>query len=336
MKYVCTVLFFLSLSVCLHSIVRLNGKDGWYAEIEIEGKYLKKKPFIFLIYNKFITNTEFLLQESKKHIVKLNLRDGDYQYSIFDFEKNIVEKGKLKLRTPFSIRIKKVFSDSALVEVETIENELINAIVYQDCKVISKKEKRFKGAYTFVFDNLPSGTNIFLEFSSGTYRERAEIRTPYSNIALKKPVYGTFTKLPESKFVDDSTPAITRVNDGRLEWLKGMVLSGEVNNANQYVFINLQRVSNIKSIKVYWNAHYYPLHYSFTYSRDGTNWLAMERNTNFYKNEIAGDNTPMVMDEINTNIEAYYIGIIIDKGTEIKTTQVLRNYVELLEIEAYE
>jgi hypothetical protein len=311
--------------------------DGWIAEVEINKTAFKKKPILFLTYNDKITNIEFFLEDTNHYQVKLNLPDGYYDYLIKDSEKNILEKGKLDLIPPFTINIKEIASDHIGVTAQAKSLEFIDAYLYLSNEMLTNQKVLFtQQKNAFDFFHLASGTLYTLECKAKNYLERKEFKTLLKNIALNKPVTGTFTKLPESKFVDDSSPVISRINDGKINWLSGMAASGEVNANEQYVFINLLKQSNLKEVKVYWHAYYNPLKYSFYFSLDGTNWNTIERSTNQWMKKIAPDNTPVIVDHLETNMSAQYIGIIIKKGEKIKNSLSLKNYLELLEIEAYE
>ncbi len=335
MRYLLMVLF-LAVSIDFYGNVKLIGRDGWYAQVEINKSLFKNSPAVFLIYNNQITNTLFLLEDDANRLFKLNIDDGLYDYVIYDIEKKVLEKGKLDLTEPFKFNIKTIGSDNIEVEINTKDYENIEASLLLSNKILNNKKLTVNKSNIIRFENLGSGTYYRLELTSNNYYKSKGFKTLLKNIALNKPVYGTFTKLPESRFVDDTTPVIRRINDGRLEWYKGMAVSGEVNSSDQYAFINLLGMEELKEIKVYWHAYYYPLKYSFYYSKDGTNWNYIERSTNQFSNNVAGDNTPLIIDDIMTNITAYYIGIIVKKGEKINNRLALRNYLELLEIEAYE
>lgn len=320
----------------LYSSFTITGSDGWNGVFEVKDPDAVKKPVILVMIKNGTTNSSIFLESKKQYSVTLDLEDGNYDYFAYDGDKKLIENGKFNLRTPFVAAFKRVASDRIVMEIRPAGAIALVYILELSNRTVSRGITNISGITELKMDGLGHSSAYRLILSSGTYSKKADFITGPKNIALNKPVFGTFNRYPVSRFIDDSTPAMTRINDGRWEWLKGMAASGEVNSEEQFVYINLEKPSRLRSVTVVWHADYYPLTYYFVYGTDGKNWNVIKRDAGSFISRMVKDNTPVKIDEIRTNVEAGTIGIVIKKGEKIRSRLASRNYVELLEIEANE
>ena len=329
-------LILLFLPVFCWSNVLLKYQDGWSAVLRLENMKALPKPVVFIIYNQSITNSALLIDDSQEHTVPLSLPEGECGYIVKDGNKKIIEQGKLSLKLPVDVKIKSVEPKKVVFSLASAQDVFVECCLTTNHIIAFYQRIELAKQGEAVFSGLPSGTEFTAEFKVKDVAFSKSFTTPLFNAALNKPISGTFNRLPESKFVDDSTPAITRVNDGLVEWYKGMAVSTEVGMENQYVIINLLGTHHLKSMKVIWNANYYPLSYYIMYSMDGVKWEYFERKDTGYKSSAAPDNSPIMADEFPVSFDAVFIGVWIDKNTSIHALQDYKNYVQLMEMEAYE
>jgi len=294
------------------------------------------KPVVFIIYHKSMTNSAMMIGDSPEHTVPLTLPAGECAYQVKDANKKIIEQGKLSLSLPVDVKIKSVEPKKVTFSLSSAQDIFVECYLTTNNTIAHYQRIELKKQGEAVFSGLASGTEFKAEFKVKDTAFSKSFTTPLFNAALHKPVSGTFNRLPESKFVDDSTPAITRVNDGLVEWYKGMAVSTEVGMEAQYVIINLLGTHHLKSMKVTWNANYYPLSYYIMYSMDGVKWDYFERKEKDYQASAAPDNSPIRVDEFPVSFDAGYIGVWIDKNAAIHAHQDYKNYLQLMEIEAYE
>lgn len=310
--------------------------DGWDFTLSLTNLRYKTTPFLFIISDLKNTNIQFVWNEGKEAKIHLNLDDGTYQYGFYDADKNLNESGSVKLLKP--LRIKEVFTGSeswqALFEPKILG--IYNIKLTAKGKVFLEKAVKIQSETNIILTNLLPDQNYQLILSGKQYQETVEFQTIPLNLALKKPVWGTFSRMPESKFIDDTSPALTRLNDGVIGWYSGMTMSDEIDRADQMAFINLEKRKDMRSFKVYWHASYCPVRFYFVYSTDGVAWFSLERSEKYYLSSIAKDSTPLFIDSFKTNINAQYIGVLVKKGETLKARRALRNYLGLMEIEAYE
>lgn len=328
--------FVIQVQVGLYSSFRLTADDGWSAVIELNDPDALKKPLIFLFIRKNETNSFFFMDSRKLYEVKLDMEDGAYDYILMDGGKTALEKGGFILKTPFQAAFKKVGPDRVELEIGPDGNRQLKYALELSNRRIVQGTTNIGATTRLKLENLEPSSLYTLTLGVDAFKRKIVFITGPENVALNKPVFGTFNRLPVSRFIDDSTPALSRINDGKREWLSGMAVSGEVDSDEQFAYINLEKVCRLKSVSVVWHADYYPLKYYFVYGNDGKNWNVIRRDAGLFVPGAERDNTPVRVDVIRTNVEARTIGIVIKKGDKIRTRIASRNFVELLEIEAYE
>lgn len=336
-SYVVSLLIILNTAIFAFGNIRFSYDEQWNAEIAIDDLNSERELFILMIIDESDTNSVMFFADNDPVEVPLTVLDGDYTYMVKDDLGNELLRGSVSLLSPFSIELQWVSATNAGYEITTESDSLfVECYIYEQDEIVSYNRLLVSSNTTFVFNYLETGTDYQAVFTANGFTKEDDFTTPLKNVAYNKPATGTFNRLPESEFVDDSTPAVTRINDGKIEWYSGMAVSGEVNYEEQYVIINLLENVKLKKIITYWNANYYPYDYQFMYSTNGSDWNSIDRSHIEYMNEIADDNSPMAVDTIETNITAKYVGLFIEQGQEIYSRYIYRNYVQLMELETYE
>ena len=335
MKYLLVLVFCLWVGWLFPS-VEISNDDGWVFSVRLSNLNSLKRPLILMIDNNVDTNTEFLLKEDDFKGKRIGLSDGYYLYQLFSPDKNLIEKSNFMLYSPFSVDLIRTASESSEIIIITSTNLFVELYLYSQGSIVEYLRLPVISNTSVTFSKLKPSTEYRVFCKTDNFSKSLFLITKKKNTSLNKPISGTFNRLPESRFMDDSTPAITRINDGRIEWYSGMAVSENINTRDQMVFIDLLQLIKISSIVVTWNANYYPYRYFFIYSKDGKKWESLERTDRNYIGKIALENSPVKADFINTNIEASFIGIVVKKSEKIFCKYPMRNYVELMEIESYD
>lgn len=267
--------------------------------------------------------------------VPLDLPDGSYRYRV-SVSGRTVESGSFDVLSPFTVTLVSALPDRAVFRVLARSPVFVEGYLLQGGNVADYKRFVAGGADTVTIEGLEPGTDYAAKFASEGYYRTLEFSTPRRNAALGRPVTGTFTRLPESRYADDSTPALVRANDGSFAWLSGSAVSGETTGADQYFVVNLIRPAALREIRVYWSGNAYPERYEFIWSGDGTNWQSLDRTRESFTAQIAPDNSPLEADDFFTNVTARYAGVLIKKNGRILSRQAGRSTAQIMEFEAYE
>lgn len=336
MKIWPVAIFFLWVWSSAWAEFRIWGENGWIGEFSVEEPARKKKPFVLFVYSGPSTNTELFLDDRPRYRFRLDLPDGQYGFSLLDGDRKLVTNGRFVLKTPFRIQIRKIDPRSAEVGISTAVFHLLGIRLEEKGRTVLKRALHVTNPRSVFLEDLEPSRDYVLTAEMDNYRTVHPFRTSSENAALGKPVFGTFRRFPESKFVDDSTPAITRVNDGVWGWYRGMAVSGELKSEDQFVYINLERDRKLRSFTVVWHAMAYPRLYYLVVGSDGKRWKKIPREAVRFVNRTAPDNSPVKVDTLETNLTARYVGVIVPKGKGVLGKGSFRNTLSLLEVEAYE
>jgi len=160
-----------------------------------------------------------------------------------------------------------------------------------------------------------------------------------ANLALNKPVSGTFTAFPPNdNLVDRSKDVISRVADGVTGYFKGMATSGSVKKQNQEAVIDLGSNYPINSIVCYWRALAYPEDFTVQVSSDGTNWRNLANNLNAAlgagARSDAGDPMRVTATE-GKGASARYVKVLIKKDSPFYAKHANWDFVQLMEVEVF-
>jgi hypothetical protein len=164
------------------------------------------------------------------------------------------------------------------------------------------------------------------------------LRPASSNVALGRPVTGTFTQLPPNDpLVDQRKNVLSRCVDGVTGYFKGMATSGSLTAADQQVTIDLGASYPINSIVCYWRALAYPEDYSVRLSGDKVNWKDISKlnaGEGAFARSDAGD--PLrVVNAAGNGESARYVQVLIKKGSPYYAKHANWDFVQLAEVEVY-
>ncbi len=317
--------------------LRIYGDNGWKARVVLGQAGVVAAPvFLIMVGPDGRTNTEAFTAEKGEGTVSLGLTDGSYRYRVVDSDKKELLSGRFDLKTPFRLKWARVAFGEAVLEVVPAGRIPVQMTLSESGQPLQYRELTVARATNLTLSGLRPSVSYLLRVASGDYQRTLEFMTPPENTALGRPVFGTFRRLPESRFVDDSTPAITRVNDGIWGWYRGMAVSGELKREDQFVYINLEKDRALRSFTVVWHGLSYPRQYYLVVGTDGKLWKQIRRDSGKFMKRVAPDNSPVMVDTLETNVTAKYVGVIVPKGKGILGKSSYRNTLSLMEIEAYE
>lgn len=177
---------------------------------------------------------------------------------------------------------------------------------------------------------------LFTDEKGTVLSKDAVLETLENDIALKKPVEGTFTgKYIADNFILDGD-ILSRVNDGSFDYRSGMAVSS--NNpaiSDHWVIVDLQKSYPIRSVITFWRSLAYPLAYQVSLSIDKKTWTSLKNVVSPYTDQLAV-NLPMKVGETAYKGEnARFVKIFIPAGT--KCYQRFDNYsfIQLMELKIY-
>jgi hypothetical protein len=162
-----------------------------------------------------------------------------------------------------------------------------------------------------------------------------ELETQEENVALGKKVTGTFTNIPPDSFVERSVPALARVVDGKVNYVAGMCISGVVDEAEQWVEIDLGKEYRIARVHVVWRKLSYSRDYAlFSRSARGK-WETVSEHLNADGGQyVRGDRgDPCV--RLTTDFggrAARYVKLVVPKGSQRYVKHKEWPFVQIMEI----
>lgn len=164
-------------------------------------------------------------------------------------------------------------------------------------------------------------------------------KTSEWNIAFNKPVKGTFTNyLRFDTLFDSNTDMLKRVTDNKLNYFTGMAVSGNVNQEEQYVVIELQQEYEIDKVIVYWRALSFSKDYSILISLDNKNWTVLADKIDAYQGlGMRGEKgDPIKYNVLDAqNQVARYVKILVKKDSAFYNKHRDWNFVQLMEVKVY-
>lgn len=162
--------------------------------------------------------------------------------------------------------------------------------------------------------------------------------TKQENKAFQKKVSGTFTEYPpdDTYVLTKGDPQI-RINDNSTDYFVGMVSSGEVPLADQYVQIDLGSSQNFSKVLMYWRALAYSEEYDLEVSADGKTWKKIMKAVNAHDGfetwSVRGD--PMIVQELSVVANGRYIRMFVKKNSKIFSYYPTRKIIQLMEIKVF-
>jgi hypothetical protein len=164
-------------------------------------------------------------------------------------------------------------------------------------------------------------------------------KPPKFNLALNKPVSGTFDNLPpDDKLVDRSKAVQPRVTDGATGYFKGMATSGSLRKNDQKLVVDLGASYPLNALISYWRALAYPESFSVRVSNDNSAWTEVASRINAGEGAFARSDNGDPMRVVNTPLagkEARFVEILIPKDSPYFVKHANWDFVQLMEVEVY-
>lgn len=138
------------------------------------------------------------------------------------------------------------------------------------------------------------------------------------NVALGKPVTGTFTELPEPAMQKADSPPLARLTDGMLDYFKSMAASQDPDQGVQWAMIDLQDSFPVRAVITYWRALSYSRNFSISLSEDGKTWetVASDLDARDGADAVSEDGSPMkIAATLCYSRRARYVRLSIPKGS---------------------
>lgn len=173
----------------------------------------------------------------------------------------------------------------------------------------------------FSVDNLEPGTPYDYIMSLTDYNGNMldlnprQFMTKPLSLAYNKKTEGTFNEAYSGAKIEAGLNPIT---DGSFDINKGMAISGPVNQADQYVIIDLDQQRTFSEITTMWRNLGYSKDYSLQISNDKQNWQNIAQNQNAELNEVTrvnGHPVRVLSTKLNAPVSARYIKLQIAKGS---------------------
>lgn len=174
----------------------------------------------------------------------------------------------------------------------------------------------------FSVDNLEPGTPYEYIMSvtdyNGNILELAprQFMTRPLSLAYNKPVEGTFTDHYNGTKIAANNPVVT---NGSFDINKGLAISGPVNQADQYIVIDLGQSKYLTEIVTMWRNLGYSKDFSILVSDDKQNWKTAAEHQNAELNEttrVSGHPVRILSTKFATGQNARYIKILAAKGSD--------------------
>lgn len=175
-------------------------------------------------------------------------------------------------------------------------------------------------------------------FGNTLYSKVGSFTTERENVALNKKVTGTFINPPVDKYAKpgSSDEILARVTDGKTSYFTAMAQSGSVDDADQYVVIDLGRSYKIKDIVSYWRRLAYPESLIVQLSDNNTDWTALADGVNAGAGGFARSDAGDPMQALKTAGGAgRYVKLLVKKGSPAYHKHSNWNFVQLMEVEVY-
>jgi len=345
--------FFLYAEINHIKVINLSENKAvvhWHTHFSTIGKVFYGK-FSNRLYNQgislgYATNHSVILNNMEKGTV--------YYYYIESTDK----KGKIEKTPLFQLKTKGT-PDTQLLSLSVVTNQETYFVLQWEANVpiqvsvlyiqygdSHKKATKFtkplqKG--TIKIDGLAPRTSYYylLQYkdqSGKVFKDKIKtILTKENNVALHKPVKGTFTKnIKDDKYFQKSSKIINRVTDGKMNYFTGMAVSGNIKKTDQFVIIDLQDDFDIDSIEVFWRALSYSTDYKILISLDNKNWKIVKNKLNAAKGKkMRGEKgDPILYNTIFVHEKARYVKLIASKN-QFYNKHEQWNYVQLMEIKVY-
>jgi hypothetical protein len=199
--------------------------------------------------------------------------------------------------------------------------------------VTEEKSEGFLDNSSFEFTSLKPRSRYFLIViaSDKTGRETMSDLLGFDtipvNLALNKPVTGTFTNELDDKYIETTKHPIKRVTDGDENYFSGFAKAWPTSEGPQWVSVDLGSVEQVAEAVIVWSALAVPDDYTVSTSPEGTNWVTELKITSGKveigagvtfeeKNSDNGDPLIEVTIPLNKNLRFLALAIPKDAGVE--------------------
>jgi hypothetical protein len=141
-----------------------------------------------------------------------------------------------------------------------------------------------------------------------------EFTTLENNIALYKPVQGTFN----GTFIADNFQLegdiLSRATDGKYDYTTGMAVSTDPDLEDQWLVVDLQAGFPVDEITCYWRAVAYPVEYTVSIGTNGTDWTEVKIVRADKEREVLGNMPVQVGRASFDGAMARYVKVFFPKG----------------------
>ncbi|MEW6680117.1 MAG: discoidin domain-containing protein [bacterium] len=167
-------------------------------------------------------------------------------------------------------------------------------------------------------------------------------KTAENNLALNGRVSGTFDQLPADKYVKGGNP-LQRLTDGDLSYFKGMAQSQDITQNDQWLLIDLGRITRISTLTVYWRALAYSQDYAIEGSMNGKDWVVLASGLNadngIYLRSETGDPmrvlTTNCQEETTNGQKFRYVKLLAKKGSKFFHKHIDWNFIQIMEVKVF-
>jgi hypothetical protein len=221
-------------------------------------------------------------------------------------------------------------------EEETYGRRVVSEVFQQEHRVELKGFKPLQKGYFLI--------KAEDELGRTTQSSPGHFTTAEDNIALHCLVEGSFVHLPDDPYVkkNRSNP-LARVTDGVISYFTGMAQSGNPEEEDQWVKIDLGRERACEWVIVFWRSLAYSQEYSLLGSSDGENWEEIKRNLNAEdgvleqcQTDRVGVTTPCWIVKTKVGGKTYrYVKLYMKKGSKYFNKFPDCKFVQLMEIKVY-
>ena len=198
--------------------------------------------------------------------------------------------------------------------------------------------------HTVVFGNLRAGNRYYFIVqstdSTGWSVNTGErmVQMPEANVALHRPVTGTFGHYPTDANVQPDSDPLANITDGDDAFFTGTVNSGSIHAAEQWATVDLGDSVAVRSVVTVWRRLAYPLAFRLLGSRDGEEWELIEWNINAGEGAEArssrGDPLLVVTNPAGGR-QYRYVKVLLTQGSRFFVKHDNWDFVQLVELKVF-
>jgi len=207
-------------------------------------------------------------------------------------------------------------------EIESYPNLKENLFIYQVCIKDLKPSKK----YTYKFLGVKDNQNI---------KTNGEFYTLENNIALGKPVIGTFNGTYIADNFELGGDVINRVTDGKYGYLDGMAVSNDPELSDQWLIVDLGKEYPVKEVVCIWRSLAYPVKFYLSLSVDGKEWICEQVVEGAQESSMAG-NMPVKLSRAFFDCkDSRYVKLLFPVGGEYVRRYEHYRFLQLVELKVF-